>query len=112
MIGSAMTGAAAGEAFNLSSEPGSPAVLCITPDSITVEYYSFEEDTEPRDNAMQLVADHCHGAYTETRTQKRGLWHGVDARCDQAAPGEGSEPPCELVLTERDGFGESAQENR
>jgi len=98
MVGSAMTGATAGSAF--AAPPAPAGVLCSTPNSITVEYYT------DYDVALALVAEHCEGGYTVTQNAQRGVWHAVDAHCNLADSAVPAEPHCEYRFNEPAGFGE------
>jgi len=98
MVTSAMTGAAAGSVFY--APPAPARVMCSTPDSITVEYYT------DHDAALALVAEHREETYTVTQNAERGVWHAVDARCNRADSAAPAEPPCVYRFTDPAGFGE------
>jgi hypothetical protein len=108
VAGSAFSGAAMGSALN-GNELRPPEVLCSTASTITVGYTIIGPDSQ-REQAMQLVAEHCGGEYLETKNFDRGYWYAVDATCIEVDATAESEPPCVYNEVEPSGFGEAGTE--
>ncbi len=108
VVGSAFSGAAMGSALS-GNEIRPPAVLCSTASTITVGYTIIGPDSQ-REQAMEMVAEHCGGEYIETKTFKRNYWYAVDATCIEVDATAESEPPCVYNETEPAGFGEAGTE--
>ena len=85
-----------------------PGVLCSSEDSIGVTYHT-EEPNDQRDEAVQLIRQHCPGGYIET---KRVRYPGsrtitVYATCLQADGSPAVTEPCEYDAYEVVGFGQT-----
>jgi hypothetical protein len=108
VAGSAFSGAAMGSAL-AGNELRSPAVLCSTASTITVGYTIIGPDSQ-REQAMQLVAEHCGGEYIETKTFIRSYWYATDATCIEVDATAEPAPPCVYDETDPAGFGEAGTE--
>lgn len=83
-----------------------PGVICTSEDSIGVTYHT-EEPNDQRDEAMQLIRQHCMGGYIETKGVD---YHGsrtVYATCLQVDGSPGTTAPCEYNADDVVGFGQT-----
>ena len=105
--GAALTGVLMGGSMAPNRPPSPPKILCTAEDSIGLRYWTVEANTQ-HDEAMQIVLDHCGGAYVETRRVSSAMYSTVFIMCLQEDGSPPISPSCKYVESEQDpvGFGQ------
>ena len=68
------------ETWNTGKNHYEPVILTSNEDMVRIKYLSVGPNAE-HEQVMQLISDHCHGAYIETnRVELRG-YDTVEAEC-------------------------------